>query len=474
MKVNQIATMLNDIIVTEEIGKGVTVTPEGGSATTYPIAKEDLSNIVDIGKTILDFTGANKDNFNNFVEGMIDRIGKVQFVDRVYSGSAPNIVYDAFEYGSILQKVRAEVPDFQENSSWKLADIAADAKANSKVPGVANYDELDPYVLSIPKADAKFYNKMVTFEAPITIAEMQLKSAFQSAEALSSFVAMIENRINIKMTLSTDALIMRTINNLAGLKIGLKENVVNLLSLYNATVTTPITAADALHSTEFLKFATKTMALYKDYVKKAGTLYNHSGYITFTPEDRLKFVVLSEFAKDMETYLYADTFNEEFVKLSGFSQVPSWQSVGTKVDGDGVRDTIYVTATDGTNEYTVRQEGLVGIMFDRDACAVCNENYRTTSAYNPRGEYVNFFHKYDSRFMNDIEENVIVFIVADYQSAGSLPDTKPTDWDTVYAIANSPYYIYKNGSYVQLSASDKTTASGFDWDDYKGLPVYTK
>lgn len=460
---------MNDVIVNLEIGKGVT----DENQVTYPIVAEDLTNIVDVGKTVLDFTGANKDNFNNFVEGLIDRIGEVQFVDRVYSGSAPSIVYDSFEFGSILQKVRASVPEFQENSSWKLSDIAADAIANSKVPGIADYSELDPFVLSIPSAEAKFYNKMVTYEAPITIAEKQLKSAFQSAAALSSFISMIENRIQMKLTLSTDALIMRTIVNLIGLKLGLKENVVNLLAEYNAVASTPLTATQAKTSTEFLKFATKTMALYKDYVKKAGTLYNHSGYLTFTPEDKLKFVVLSEFAKDMETYLYADTFNEEFVKLNGFSQVPAWQSVGT-TGSDPVRGEIYVKATDGTDDYTVRQEGVVGVMFDRDACAVCNENFRTTSQYNARGEYINYFHKYDSRFLNDIEENVIVFVVADYTSVGSLPETKPTDWDTVYAIANSPYYIYKNGTYTQLSASDKSTEVGFDWDDYAELPLYTK
>lgn len=452
----------------EEIGKAIVE-----DNVSYPIVQEDLSNIVDIGKTILDFTSGSKDNFNNVIEGLIDQIGKITFVDRVYNGSAPSIVHDSFEFGSILQKVRATVPDFQENSTWKLRDIYADAITNSKVPGIQDYSELDPFVLSLPDAQAKFYNSMITYECPITIAERQLKSAFTSAGALSAFIAMIENRIQMKMTLSTDALVMRTITNLIGLKIGLGENTVNLLSEYNALVGAgnTLTADEAKRSTEFLKYATKTMALYKDYIKKAGVLYNHSGYLTFTPEDKLKFVVLSEFAKDMETYLYADTFNEEFVKLNGFSQVPSWQATS---DVDGVRGTIFVKSTDGTDDYIVRQEGVVGVMFDRDAAAVCNENYRTTSAYNPRGEYFNYFYKYDSRFLNDIEENVIVFLVADYTAKGALPDTKPTDWDTAYAIANSPYYIYKNGSYTQLSASDKSTETGFDWDDYKGVQLYTK
>lgn len=413
MKVNQISGVLNDTIMKEITGQ----LPEGAET---PIVKEDLSNIVDVGKTVLDFTGQNKDNFNNFITTLIDRIGRVQFVDRTYKSTAPSIVYDSWEYGSIMMKTRCEVPDFRDNVSWKLGDIFDDAATNSKIPGISDYKELDPFVLSLPNSRAKFYNSKITYECPITIAEMQLKSAFTSASQMGSFISMIENRIQMKMTLSTDALVMRTINNLIGLKINAGENVVNLLAEYNADAGAgnTLTPEQALRNTEFLRFATKTIALYKDYLKTAGTLYNSGNYITFTPEDRLKFVVLSEFAKDMETYLYADTYHNEFVKMDGYSTVPFWQGTGT--DGDSTdfenRSTIHVEVSDETQQSgkkEVNQTGVIGVMFDRDACAVCNENYRVTSQYNPRGEYLNTFYKYDSSYMNDVEENCIVFIVAE-------------------------------------------------------------
>lgn len=413
MKVNQISGVLNDTIMKEITGQ----LPEGAET---PIVKEDLSNIVDVGKTVLDFTGQNKDNFNNFITTLIDRIGRVQFVDRTYKSTAPSIVYDSWEYGSIMMKTRCEVPDFRDNVSWKLGDIFDDAATNSKVPGITDYKELDPFVLSLPNSRAKFYNSKITYECPITIAEMQLKSAFTSASQMGSFISMIENRIQMKMTLSTDALVMRTINNLIGLKINAGENVVNLLAEYNAEAGAgnTLTPEQALRNTEFLRYATKTIALYKDYLKTAGTLYNSGNYITFTPEDRLKFVVLSEFAKDMETYLYADTYHNEFVKMDGYSTVPFWQGTGT--DGDSTdfenRSTIHVEVSDDTQQSgkkEVNQTGVIGVMFDRDACAVCNENYRVTSQYNPRGEYLNTFYKYDSSYMNDVEENCIVFIVAE-------------------------------------------------------------
>ena len=165
-----------------------------------------------------------------------------------------------------------------------------------------------------------------------------------------------------------------------------------------------------------MRFATKTIALYKDYLKTAGSLYNSGDYITFTPEENLKFVVLSEFAKDMETYLYSDTYHNEFVKMTGYSTVPFWQGTGTSGADFESRSTIDVVPAGVAlpqGKDSIKQSGVVAVMFDEQAAAVCNENYRVTSQYNARGEYTNYFYKWDANYMNDTEENVIVFIIAD-------------------------------------------------------------
>lgn len=400
MKISQIASVLNAAIEKEITGE-------------VDLINEDLTNLVDVGKIITTSLTANG-NTNAFVATLIDRIGRVKYVDRTYTSQAPNILKDSFEYGSILMKVRAEVPDFQENTSWKLGALDG--------LGIADASELDPFVISAPNATQQVYNSKITYEAPITISELMLKQAFTSASEMGRFIAMIENRIQLKMTLSTDALIMRTINNLIGLKIGRanaspsqSDNVVNLLALYNAAVGVgnTLTAEQALRNTDFLRYATKTIALYKDYLKTASVKYNEGDYLTFTPTDRLKFVVLSEFAKDMETYLYADTYHNEFVTMDGYSTVPFWQTQGDGVDDYDIRSAIDVSCTDGTSTFDVAQSGIVAVMFDDEAAAVVNENYRVTSQYNPRGEYTNYFYKWDAGYMNDTYENCIVFLVAD-------------------------------------------------------------
>ena len=52
-------------------------------------------------------------------------------------------------------------------------------------------------------------------------------------------------------------------------------------------------------------------------------------------------------------------------------------------------------------------------MFDDEAAAVCNQNFRVTSQYNGRGEYTNYFYKWDALYMNDIQENCVVFYIED-------------------------------------------------------------
>ena len=464
MKIKQLASVLNGTLSSTGIIDQVT-----GEA---PVAAEDLSDIVDIGKTVLDYTGQSNTNYDSFMRNLIDQVGKIMFVDRVYTSQAPNILKDGFEYGSILEKVRCEVPDARDNATWDLFNYPQD--------GGAAYP--DPFELSKPSATAKFYNSKATYEIPITLTDVQLREAFQSASQFGSFISMIENRIRMKMTLCNDGLIMATIANLMGQKFRLGANV-NLLEAYKAVnASATVTAANALVDKEFLRFASKTIAQYKKYLATASTLYNGDGtssYLTFTPADRLKFIANTEFSKSLDAYLYSDTYHNEFVNLPGYEEVAFWQGTGTSNED---RLKIDVTVDDGSTGTEIVRDGILAVMFDDEAAAVCNQNFRVTSAYNGRGEYTNYFYKWDAMYMNDLLENCVVFNISDYSNGEAAPATKPDNWDTVYAVANSPYYIADaagavtiNGKkYTQLSASDKSTAQGFSWASYKGKEIVKK
>lgn len=400
MKITQIAETLNTVFTQEGIGESAVVL-------------EDLSNIVDVGKSVLDYT-SNTQNFDSVISKLIDQIGRTIFVDRTYTSQAPNILKDSWEYGSVLQKVRCELQDAQDNATWDLSSYIN--------AGVGEETYPDPFELTPPNVEAKFYNSKVTFEVPITLTQVQLKQAFRSASDMNRFFAMIENRIAMKMTLSTDALIMRTINNLIGCKIADNNNVVNLLAGYKTqTGDNTMTADKARTDAGFLRYAAKTMMLYKKYLESASMLYNNAGYVTFTPEDKLKFVALADFSKSMDAYLYSDVYHNEFVKLPGFEEVGYWQGTGTAADTDASyeeRSRIVATVIkeDGKTQ-GIDQSGIVGVMFDEEAAMVANENYRVTSIYNPRGEYTNYFYKWDAMYLNDLAENCVVFVIDDSEEA---------------------------------------------------------
>ena len=474
MKITQLATILNGTInETYKYGTGMI----GQSAGEVPVANEDLSNIVEVGKKVFQYFDSNGDptvNTDSFMRNLIDQVGKVMFVDRKYTSQAPNILKDGWEYGSILQKVRCEVPNARDNATWDLFNYPQN--------GGAAYP--DPFELSKPSAQAQFFNSKATYEVPITLTDVQLRESFRSAAEFGRFVAMIENRIAMKIPLCNDGLIMATIANLMAQKInGGKQ--VNLVELYNAIApaANATTAEKALTDKEFLRFASKTIAQYKKYLAAASTLYNDGDYLTFTPAERLKFIANTEFSKSLDAYLYSDTYHNEFVNLPGYEEVAMWQGTGT-ANGDRLKIDVTIEDEDavgGTTE--VVQDGIVAVMFDEEAAAVCNQNYRVTSQYNGRGEYTNYFYKWDAMYMNDVLENCVVFVIDDYTAPVALPtDSAPADWDTAYAIANSPYYIADasgttviNGKkYTQLGTSDKTTAQGYSWNDYKGKDVVKK
>ena len=364
------------------------------------LVQEDLGNIVDVGTAVFD-----NNSFDKFVRSLVDHIGRVVFVDRVYRGRVPSIVRSGWEYGAVLEKLAVKLPEAQENESWDLQSGTS----------------YDPNVFIAPVVTAHFYNKKVTFEIQISIVERQFRSAFSSGSQAASFIAMIFNAIENSMTIKLDALIMRTICNMIGETVyddfganaitgGSGVKAVNVLYLYNQTVdqADALTAANCMQSPAFLRFASNLMKMYKDRLAVESTLFNIDGEPRFTPADRLHFVVLSEFAAGVESYLQSDTFHDEMVALPEYESVPFWQGSGT---GYAFTDTgkVYVTTASNHAETVT---GVLGVMFDSDAAAVCNMERRTTSQYNAKGEFTNNFFKMDCQYLNSLQENFVVFFAA--------------------------------------------------------------
>lgn len=386
------------------------------------IVQEDLTGIVDLGKEVF-----NQSAVDNYVKSLVNHIGKVIFVNRPYAGKVPSVLMDAWEFGSVLEKISADVPEAEENDTWNLTDGQS-------------YDQ---DVFHKPTVTAKFFNSKVTFEVPVSITERQVKESFSNAAQLNGFISMIYAAVEKSMTIKADALIMRTINNMiaetvladevafggtagnltnADLSKASTARCVNLLKLYNdkyfpATPAqgngepTPnpdaLTAAKAITDPDFIRFASYVMGTYADRLQSISTVFNVGGKERFTPKDMLHVVLLSDFAKAAQTYLYSDTFNRGDVLLPQAETVPFWQGSGKNYDFASTGH-IKVKESGGKD---VEITGVLGVMFDRDALGVCNLDRRVTTNYNAKAEFFNNYYKFDAGYFNDTNENFVVFFI---------------------------------------------------------------
>ena len=364
------------------------------------LLKEDLSNCVDTGNAIFD-----ADAVDAYVKSLLNHIGRVQFVNRTYKGRVPSVVMDGWEYGSVKEKIRVELPEATENESWELTDGAS----------------YDPNIFYKPVVEAKFYNKKVTFEVPCSFTEMQVKQSFSSATQLNAFISMIYTAVEKAMTVKMDSLVMRTINNFiaetfydmnnAGTYTGAgNTRAINLLYLYNQRYSKSLTAADSITDPDFIRFASYTIKNYADRLTTLSTLFNIGGTDKFTPTDVRHTVFLSDFKNAAEVYLYdgKGQFSKENIKLPEAESVPFWQGSGTSYGFTDISK-IYVTTASG---HDVTATGVLGVMFDREALGVTNLDRRVTTNYNPKAEFYSNWYKFDAGYFNDTNENFIVFYVA--------------------------------------------------------------
>lgn len=387
MLVNQIYTIMNN--VTKEV-TGQT-----------DLVNEDLSNIVDVGVAVF---GAS--SVDNYVKALVDHIGRVIFVNRPYSGGAPSVLMDGWEYGAVCEKIQSEIPEAVENESWDLTDGQS----------------YDPNVFYKPVVSAKFFSKKVTFEIDRSFTELQVRGSFSSATQLNAFLSMLYNDIDKAMTINIDGLIMRTINNMTAqtmwdslnsegtLTITGKTSTraVNLLYQYNQAFGTSLTVDKCLTTPEFIRYAINQILIYKKRMRKASKLFNGGKKIRFTPDDMSRMVILSDLRTAADVYLQSDTYHDEYTMLPQADDVPYWQGSGTDYSLDSI-SAINVNTAQGN---AVSVSGVLGVLFDRDALGVANLDRRVTTNYNAKAEFYTNFYKFDAGYFNDFDENFVVFYVA--------------------------------------------------------------
>lgn len=355
----------------------------------------DATGLVSVGKDILS-SASTKDKF---LDTLVDRIGKTIVSNRSYSANVVSVLKDTFEFGAILQKIYVEPMPAQESKQWDLT----------------NGQSVDQYIITKPVVKQQLFSGINTWEVDVTIPDMQLKSAFTGESQMATFIDAIFVSMRNSMENQLESMLNLTyVNFIAERIIHTRVNgghtVVNLLAEYNTITGSTLTAAKALQDTEFLKFSTSRINLYLKRMARMSEQFNQMGYKRFTPKEYARVTVLADYSTAVTSFLESDTYHNEMVSLPNYSEVPFWQGSGEEY---GFNSTSAINVTNSQGTFTVNQTGIVAMITDQEALGITIDNRRSTTAYNAKGEFTNYFEKADMGYFNDLSENGIVMVVAD-------------------------------------------------------------
>ena len=354
------------------------------------ITVKDVSSLIALGDSVL----ASNTDTENFLNTLVDRIARTVFSVRQYESDSEGMVRHPFEFGCIVQKIYVDLPEAKKNDAWEI--------------GKREYTPKFAPVIK-PTAKQKLFNGITTWEVDVTIPDFMFRTAFTNETSMATFIDAIFTAMDNMMTLALEnnANLTRASFIARKIKGGKPCGAINLLHEYNTITSAGLTVENALMNAEFLAWASRSINLWVKRMSKMSTLFNEEGYKRHTPKDKLVVNLLQDFTSACDTFLGANTFHDELVKLPMYDSVAYWQGAGESFDfNDTSAINIKLDANEGG---TISKKGIIGVIYDYEAMGVTLNERRSTSERNNHDEYTNYYNKANIGYFNDMSENGIVF-----------------------------------------------------------------
>lgn len=366
MNTTQIYTIVNSI-VDQAIG-------DSGIVAT------DTQGLVSLGNVVL----ASNNNTEAFLNTLAQRIGRTIYRYRAYNNKFTDMIVSDMEWGAILQKIRVEMPQAEADEQYGLVDGTS----------------VDHYKVAKPKAHQKLFVTRTPYQFKITIQRETLKEAFLSAEAMGSFIALVFGEVRNAIELSLENLGRLTMA--AAISETRATQVINLVYDYNYDTGSTLTAATAMYSADFLRYAIYRINNVIDMMQDMSVLYCDGILPTFTNLENMRVKVLSKFQRRLETVVDYAAFHDQFTKIDKqYTTVNFWQGEQSPAQLDIKKP------SDGS---AFQLDNIVAVIHDRDAFGIYQiDETVLTTPINAAGAYYNqYWHEKQGRFV-DTSENLVVF-----------------------------------------------------------------
>lgn len=370
MDINQISAIVNS----------VTKQAMGNSA----IAVVDNTSLVALGDVVL----SSQEATENWTKALILQIGRTIISQRRYDRKYLKMLRDDFEWGAILQKIKVDMPDAEDDQSYDIE----------------NSTTVDHYKVNKLKVHQKLFYTETPWQLHISIQRAHLKEAFNDLVKMNGFVSAKFNEVRNKMEVSLEQLSMNAVNNFIAECVGGTREI-KLLTMYNALTDNVLTADKAMQDDGFLRFAVKQIKLVSDRMTRMTQgVYNDGTTTRHTPYDYQCLYISSEYERSLETVTQYQAFRDKYVTLENYETIPFWQSIQTPND-------IKVKRASDSAEKTV--SNVLGVLFDIDAIGTYkHEEVAAATPLNAAGLYINYYWHLKDLYFNDLSENGVVFVVA--------------------------------------------------------------
>lgn len=311
------------------------------------------------------------------------------------------IIVDAFDYGSILQKLSFVSQSAQSNSDYDIAHPE------------------NPYTVTGKSGIVqKFFEQTIpTFAWEDVAYDKQIREAFHTPQTLAGFIDGLYTRMRNAYKIAKLGLSDAAIGALVAYvysdtnDMNHSRRVRNLLTEFKGTYTqyASITADEALITPAYLEYVRKQIITDQKNLNKLTHLYNTIGASgSEVPIDRrtkadechldLSLALTTSYAK-----YYGDTFNEEYVQFPSHTEIVNWGSATNP-------QTVKVSLDGGQTTITVNN--ILGAMYDKDAVVATMDRSRFVNKYDEWNDRNVFKLCADRRYVVDPTENAIIYLNA--------------------------------------------------------------
>lgn len=373
----------------------------------------DTRSFISYGDEVL--SSANTSNRETWFAALMDRIASTIIDNRSYSTNEDAGLWrEPYEYGCVLAKLHAKMPSVSADPAF-LAP--------------SDLGSTNPFAPSAREVEQRLYNKVSAFMISDTIPDVQLKTAFESEQKMAAFLD--------ALMMSTQNAFTRSIENLARacrsalMATSIHEGGAHYVKLLTGFISTladddpraswTTSDIDAIMcDRDFLRYASLQIALHIDRMQRMTDMYSAEGYERWTPRPYMNIALHSEFDRSVLSYLASDTYHEQLIEIPTENKVvvPFWQTTGTDY---GFASTsavkMVIPRTTGTEEqqaagYTINENLIIGVIYDTEAAGITIDERRTTSLYNPKDEFTNYWHKGRQMYYVDATQPHVVFQIA--------------------------------------------------------------